>query len=386
MVASTAAPNLRLAGGVGGVQMQVSGLQTFTESDTWKRTDIPALLKEGASYFLDDKDVKFVPCSGGVNNLVQYAMTSTGEKYIMRIYNNGGNTKRVRFEHEVLAALDPQRDKLAFKVPKYLGTLKDPKVTFVKLSSGAEACMSEVIPGTLPKNADPYILGKAAGELCKALTECKVEAPCPTPPYFKIYGVHHAMSEEVFYEEIKKPEFDCIRNTALPKLVAELERLDKQMIGAEAIKRNEGKYPIQLIHGDLHYDNVLVDGDKVSGLLDFEFAAQDWRAMEPAVCLTKYAADKEPFKLMDAFLDGFVEKGVLTRAEVAGLPDMINLRIMSNVIYFIGRAIAKEDTLEALTSRADMYASRIEWVNTNADKLIKSLTAKMEAKLGKDFK
>jgi hypothetical protein len=36
------------------------------------------------------------------------------------------------------------------------------------------------------------------------------------------------------------------------------------------------------------------------------------------VCLSKYAADKEPFKLMDAFLDGFAEKGILTRAEVAG--------------------------------------------------------------------
>ena len=41
----------------------------------------------------------------------------------------------------------------------------------------------------------------------------------------------------------------------------------------------------------------------------------------------------------------------LTRAEVAGIPNMINLRIISNVLYFIGRAIAKEDTLEALTSR-----------------------------------
>lgn len=28
--------------------------------------------------------------------------------------------------------------------------------------------------------------------------------------------------------------------------------------------------PMQLIHGDLHYDNVMVLGDKVSGLLDFE--------------------------------------------------------------------------------------------------------------------
>ena len=35
--------------------------------------------------------------------------------------------------------------------------------------------------------------------------------------------------------------------------------------------------PVQLIHADLHYDNVLVDGDSVSGLLDFEFSVHDWR-------------------------------------------------------------------------------------------------------------
>ena len=43
----------------------------------------------------------------------------------------------------------------------------------------------------------------------------------------------------------------------------------------------------QLIHGDLHYDNVLVENGKVTGLLDFEFCAHDWRAMELAVCLSK---------------------------------------------------------------------------------------------------
>jgi hypothetical protein len=43
----------------------------------------------------------------------------------------------------------------------------------------------------------------------------------------------------------------------------------------------------QLIHGDLHYDNVMVVDDAVSGLLDFEFCAYDWRAMELAVALSK---------------------------------------------------------------------------------------------------
>ena len=47
--------------------------------------------------------------------------------------------------------------------------------------------------------------------------------------------------------------------------------------------QDETLFPKQLIHGDLHYDNVLVEADKVSGLLDFEFCAYDWRAMELAV-------------------------------------------------------------------------------------------------------
>jgi Ser/Thr protein kinase RdoA (MazF antagonist) len=35
--------------------------------------------------------------------------------------------------------------------------------------------------------------------------------------------------------------------------------------------------PKQLIHGDLHYDNILCENGQVTGLLDFEFCAFDWR-------------------------------------------------------------------------------------------------------------
>ena len=60
------------------------------------------------------------------------------------------------------------------------------------------------------------------------------------------------------------------------------------------VETYKGSLPMQLIHGDLHYDNVLVaeTQDRVSGVLDFEFAAYDWRAMELAVCLSKYAAEE----------------------------------------------------------------------------------------------
>jgi Ser/Thr protein kinase RdoA (MazF antagonist) len=44
----------------------------------------------------------------------------------------------------------------------------------------------------------------------------------------------------------------------------------------------------------LHYDNVLVENGKVTGLLDFEFCAHDWRAMELAVCLSKVRSPLSP--------------------------------------------------------------------------------------------
>jgi hypothetical protein len=34
---------------------------------------------------------------------------------------------------------------------------------------------------------------------------------------------------------------------------------------------------------------------------------------------------------------------------------MINLRVLSNCVYFVGRALVGQDTIDLLTSRAAMY-------------------------------
>jgi homoserine kinase type II len=80
--------------------------------------------------------------------------------------------------------------------------------------------------------------------------------------------------------------------------------------------------PQQIIHGDLHYDNVLCDATtgEVTGLLDFEFCTVDWRAMEVAVCLSKYVGEANPFPLVESFIDGYCEHGELTEDECRGLP------------------------------------------------------------------
>lgn len=98
---------------------------------------------------------------GGVNNVVQFLETSKKEKYVLRVYNNGFNTDRVEFEHDLLSKLEKVPG-LSFKVPKFLPALKTGK-THALLSNGAEACMCELIPGSLPQLSSAYPIGVACG-------------------------------------------------------------------------------------------------------------------------------------------------------------------------------------------------------------------------------
>lgn len=141
------------------------------------------------------------------------------------MYNNGGQSKKVAFEHEVLAQLAEQ--KLSFRTPTVRRT-REGGAPYVKLSrrvgaegggckgpecvrgpaaagralelagrtssarararprlthpkrapppsprplrpnpSGDDACVFEIIPGTLAKTTSPREVGRATGELCR---------------------------------------------------------------------------------------------------------------------------------------------------------------------------------------------------------------------------
>ena len=101
--------------------------------------------------------------------------------------------------------------------------------------------------------------------------------------------------------------------------------------------------------------------------------------MELAICLSKYAGEPEPFPYFEKFVSGFAEHGRLTPAEVQALPALINLRILSNVVYFVGRALADEDSIESLTKRAQTYADRVAWVKTNASAISALVASKIKS-------
>jgi homoserine kinase type II len=82
------------------------------------------------------------------------------------------------------------------------------------------------------------------------------------------------------------------------------------------------------------------------------------------------------------FIQGYAEHGVLTPAEIQAVPALINLRVLSNVVYFVGRAAAGEDDINSLTSRAEAYAARVRWVNANGQLIRDLLTQAILAPAG----
>jgi len=109
--------------------------------------------------------------------------------------------------------------------------------------------------------------------------------------------------------------------------------------------------PHGVIHADLFPDNVLMLGDKVTGLIDFYFACTDLFAYDVAVTHAAwcFSADGARFDaaLSDALLEGYCAVRPLSAAERAALP-----------------LLARGAAMRFLATRA------YDWLNTPADALV----------------
>lgn len=81
--------------------------------------------------------------------------------------------------------------------------------------------------------------------------------------------------------------------------------------------------PSGVIHADLFPDNVLFLGDKVSGLIDFYFACNDYLSYDLAVCLNAWCFEPDmSFNITKSMslIAAYEEKRRLAPEEIAALP------------------------------------------------------------------
>jgi len=136
--------------------------------------------------------------------------------------------------------------------------------------------------------------------------------------------------------------------------------LDAVMPGLQAIVDDELNYldahwpadlPAHVIHADLFPDNVLMLGDEVTGLIDFYFAATDFRAYDVAITHAAWTFSDDGSScnadLARALMHGYGREVSLSDTEIAALP-----------------LLARGASLRFLLTRAH------DWVHTPADALV----------------
>lgn len=118
--------------------------------------------------------------------------------------------------------------------------------------------------------------------------------------------------------------------------------------------------PEGVIHADLFPDNVFFLGDRLSGLIDFYFACNDFLAYDVAICLNSWCFEKDgSYNITKgmALLSGYESVRRLTAEEVEALPLLARgsaLRFFLTRLYDWlmtppGALVVKKDPLEYLT-------------------------------------
>jgi homoserine kinase type II len=108
------------------------------------------------------------------------------------------------------------------------------------------------------------------------------------------------------------------------KELIEAELHFQQHLGASAAYR---QLPTGPIHADLFRDNVMFDGDRLSGFFDFYFAGVDTHLFDIAVCLNDWCVDLETGRLVEeraqAFVAAYDEAYPLSPNEARLLPALM---------------------------------------------------------------
>lgn len=336
-------------------------------------------LRRACALFGIVEPLSFSKAVGGVNNRVYLVHTQT-RSLCLRVYNNGGNVDRVVYEHRILQLLGEKTKGKSFPIQLHPVLLMAPSgesfVNLVTPTETCQACLFEVIPGRIADISSPSI-ATTAGEATALLMQVMallppLDMPCPNPKFREVFqACPGTLIERDCLDAVMSGFTDVLEDAKY--LMRELDRVVAACAKLEL--------PEQLIHADLHLDNFLCLEGRVTGILDFEFSAYDWRVQEVAVGMTKYVASDgiDINMLLLLWMEGFVSAGgILTEDEIAWLPDGMVLRILSNVVFFCGRAQLKQDSLETLAKKIVPYAKRCRWVEANRNWLVKEFRMKLK--------
>ena len=220
-----------------------------------------------------DKPYTMAPINQGTNSRVYRVKTATGQNFILRLHRLA-NVARLRYEAQVTQAL--QEANLPFHIPSPILTKTGD--IFVDHHPADEAFLVTLWPfirGTSPDRkleSQAQTGGAALALLHLALARVNVPITAEAGPigtYGDVLQIYPRLGD---FEGALAPL--AIPSAKLDKLLALYQHLQ------EHIPKLYQTLPQQLIHADYGPANLLMQGDKVTAVLDFEFTTPDIRLLD----------------------------------------------------------------------------------------------------------
>ena len=219
------------------------------------------------SKFRSKKFISFKGIKQGIEN-TNYLLRTRNEKFILTIFEKRVSKKELPFFMKLMDQLNDSK----INCPK---PLRNNKGNYLIKLKNKSACIVSFLKGKDKKNLDIkncYDVGKIIAEMHSSTKKIKL--------YRK-----NSMGIKNLSPLLNSIKFKSKKFTNIEKFLK---------INFTDIKSNwPKKLPSGIIHGDLFIDNIFFKKNKISGIIDFYFAANDYFMYEIAICINALCFDKK---------------------------------------------------------------------------------------------
>ena len=222
--------------------------------------------------FKNEKFISFKGIKQGIEN-TNYLLKSENKKFILTIFEKRVSKKEIPFFLKLMEGLNNSK----INCPKPLKTINGNYL--IKLKNKT-ACIVSFLNGKDKKKLNSkncFEIGKIVAQMHLVTKKMKL---------FR----KNSMGIKNLNSLLKSIKFKSKKSNNLEKFLANnLKNIQKNW---------PKKLPQGIIHGDLFMDNIFFNKNKLSGIIDFYFAGNDYLMYEIAICINALCFDKKKSKFM----------------------------------------------------------------------------------------
>ena len=222
------------------------------------------------SQFKIEKIIKFSGIKKGIENS-NYLLKTKSKRYILTIFEKRVSTKEIPFFMRLMETLS----KSGINCPK---PLKNKNKSFLIKLKNKKACIVSFLNGkdkTTLNFKNCFDVGRNIANMHKITKKLQISRK-------------NSMGIKRLNPLIKSIKFKSNKFNHLEKFLKNNLK--------EISRKWPSKLPNGIIHGDLFIDNIFFNKNKLSGVIDFYFAANDMFMYEIAICINALCFDKKKTK------------------------------------------------------------------------------------------